>query len=137
MLFGAYMVPGGFPGGSDGKEFACNAEDLGLLPGLGRSPGEEIGYPFQYSWASLVTQTVKNPPAMQENSVRFLGGESPLGKGMATHSSILPWRIPMNRGAWWAPVHGGRLSTEQHSTWFLATTITSNKSSLAGRLAPL
>ena len=38
-----------FPGGSDGKEFACNAGDLGLIPGLGRFPGEGKGYPFQYS----------------------------------------------------------------------------------------
>ena len=44
----------GFPGGSDGKEFACNVGDLGSIPGLGRSPGEGIGYPLQYSWASLV-----------------------------------------------------------------------------------
>ena len=56
----------GFPGGSDGKESTCNVEDLGSIPGLGRSPGE----------------------------------------GKATHSSILAWRIPMDRGAWWATVHG-------------------------------
>ena len=56
----------GFPGDSDGKESACNAGDLGLIPGLGRSPGEGIDYPLQYSWASVMTQLVKNPPAMQE-----------------------------------------------------------------------
>ena len=56
----------GFPDGSDGKESACNAADSGLIPGLGRSPGEEIGYPLQYSGASLVSQMVKNPPATQE-----------------------------------------------------------------------
>ena len=44
----------GFPGGSDGKESACNAGDLGLIPGLGRSLGEGNDYPLQYSWASLV-----------------------------------------------------------------------------------
>ena len=55
----------GFPGGSVGKESASNAGDPGLIPGSGRSPGEGIGYPFQYSWASLVTQLVKNPPAMR------------------------------------------------------------------------
>ena len=49
---------------STGKESACNAEDLGLIPGSGRSPGEVIGYPLQYSWASLVAQKVKNLPAM-------------------------------------------------------------------------
>ena len=54
----------GFPDSSVGKEFTCNAGDLGLIPGLGRSTGEE--YPLQYSWASLVAQLVKNPPAMWE-----------------------------------------------------------------------
>ena len=49
---------------SAGKESACNAGDPGLIHGLGRSPGEGIGYPLQYSWASLVAQTVKNPHAM-------------------------------------------------------------------------
>ena len=53
-----------FPDGSDGKESTCNAGDLGLIPGLGRSPGGGKGYPLQYSWASLVAQMVKNPPAM-------------------------------------------------------------------------
>ena len=56
----------GFTGSSAGKESACNAEDPGSIPGLGRSPGERIGYPLQYSWASLVGQSVKNLPAMQE-----------------------------------------------------------------------
>ena len=50
----------GFPGSSTGKESACDAGDPGLVPGLGRSSGEEIGYPFHYSWASLVAQTAKN-----------------------------------------------------------------------------
>ena len=77
-----------------------------MIPELGRSPGEGIGYPLQYSWASLVAQMVKNPPAMQETWVRSLGWEDPLEKGMATHSSILAWRIPMDKGAWWATVHG-------------------------------
>ena len=49
----------GFPGSSAGKESACNAGDPGLIPGLGRSIGEGIGYPLQYSWASLVDQMVK------------------------------------------------------------------------------
>ena len=56
----------GFPGSSAGKESACNAGDPGLILGSGRSPGEGIGYRLEYSWASLVAQTVKNPPAMQE-----------------------------------------------------------------------
>ena len=54
----------GFPGSSAGKESACNAGDPGLIPGLGRSPGEGIGYPLQNFRASLVAQTVKNLPAM-------------------------------------------------------------------------
>ena len=58
------------------------------------------------SWASLVAQTVKNLPAMRETWVRSLGWEDPLEEGMATHSSILAWRIPMDRRAWQATVHG-------------------------------
>ena len=58
-----------FSGGSAGKESACNAGNPGLIPGSGRSSGEGIGYPFQYSWASLVAQLVKNPPAMRETWV--------------------------------------------------------------------
>ena len=56
----------GFPDSSVGKESTCNAGDTGMIPGSGRSPGEGIGYPLQYSWASLVAQPIKNPPAMQE-----------------------------------------------------------------------
>ena len=54
----------------------------------------------------LVAQTVKNPPAMREAQVRSLGWEDLLEEGMATHSTILAWRIPMDRGAWQATVHG-------------------------------
>ena len=56
-----------FPGSSAGKESACNAADPSWFPGSGRSPGEEIGYPLQYSWAALEAQVVKNPPAMRED----------------------------------------------------------------------
>ena len=59
----------GFTHSSVGKESACNAGDPGLIPGSGRSAGEGIGYPFQYSWASLVVQLVENPPAMWETWV--------------------------------------------------------------------
>ena len=89
----------GFPDSSAGKESAFNAGDPGLIPGLGRSPGEGIGYPLQYSWASLVAQMVKNLPAMQEPWVQSLGWEDPLEESMASHSSILAWRIPMDREA--------------------------------------
>ena len=84
---------------SVGKEFTCNVGDPGSTPGLKRSPAEGIGYPLQYSWASLVAQMVKNMPAMWETWVQALSL-------MATYSSILVWRIPMDRGAWWATVHG-------------------------------
>ena len=92
--------------GSDVKESTCNAGDLGSIPASGSSPGEGIRYPLQYSWASLVAQMVKNLPAMQETWVQSLGLEDPLEEGTATHSSILAWRIPMDRGAWWVTVHG-------------------------------
>ena len=84
----------GFPDSSVGKESACNAEDPGSISGSGRFAREGIGYPFQYSQASLVAQLVKNLPAMWETRVRFLGWEDLLEKGKATHSSIPAWRIP-------------------------------------------
>ena len=62
----------GFPHSSVGKEFICNAGDPNLIPGSGRSAGEGIGYPVQYSWASLVAQLVKSPPAMWETWVQSL-----------------------------------------------------------------
>ena len=122
----------GFPDSSVGKEATCNEGDPSSIPELGRSAGEGIDYPpqysglensmfciehgvaksqsrlrdFHFSWTSLVAQTVKNPSAMQETRVRSLGWEDPLEEGMATHSSILAWRILMDRGAWWATVHG-------------------------------
>ena len=76
------------------KESACNAGDHSSIPGWGRSAGEGISYPLQYSWASLVAQLVKNPSAIQETWVWSLGWEHPLETGKATHSSILAWRIP-------------------------------------------
>ena len=86
----------GFPGGSAGKESSCSARDPASIPGSGRSPGEGIGYPLQYSWASLVAQLVKKLLAMWETwvCVQSLVWEDPLEKAKATHSSILAWRIP-------------------------------------------
>ena len=84
----------GFPNSSVGKESACNAGDPSWIAGLGRFPEEGIGYLFQYSWASLVAQLVKNLPAIWETWVQSLGWEDPLEKGKATHSSILAWRSP-------------------------------------------
>ena len=83
-----------FPDCSVNKESTCNAGDPGSIPGLGRSAGGGIGYPLQYSWAPLVAQLLKNPPAIRETWVQSLGWEDPLEKGAATHSSILAWRIP-------------------------------------------
>ena len=83
---------------SVGKESACNTRDLGLITELGRSPGEGIGYPLQYSWASLVAQLVKNLPAMWETWVRSLGWQDPLEKGTATHSSFLAWAVNSRTG---------------------------------------
>ena len=84
----------GFPESSLSKESACNAGDPGSIPGSGRSSGERISYPFQYSWTSSMAQLVKNMPAMQETWVQSLGWEDRLEKGKATHSSILAWGIP-------------------------------------------
>ena len=86
-----------------------------MIPGSGRSPGEGIGYSLQYSWASLVAQMVKSPPAMWETWIQSLGWEDPLDGSMAAHSSILSWRIPMDRGAWQATVHGVANSCTRYS----------------------
>ena len=101
----------GFPDSSVGKETACNAGDPSSIPGSGRSAGEGIGHQPQYSWASFLAQLVKNPSAMWETRVRSLGWEDPLEKGMATHSSILSWRIP------WTIVHGVTKSQTQLSNF--------------------
>ena len=55
----------------------------------------------------MVTQSVKNPPAVQETQIPSLGWEDPMEKGTATHSSILAWRIPVDRGARWVTIYGG------------------------------
>ena len=87
----------GFPGSSVGKESACNAGDPGSIPGSGRSPGEGIGYPLQYSWASLMAQLVKNPPVMQETWIHSLGWEFPgEGKGCPLQYSGLETSTSMD-----------------------------------------
>ena len=75
-------------------------------PGSGRSNGEGIGYPLLYSWVSFVAQLVKNLPTMWETWVHSLGWEDTLKEGMATHLSILAWRITMDSRAGPAAVHG-------------------------------
>ena len=92
VLLGFYLS---FPGSSVDKESTCNAGDTALIPGSERLSGEGKGYPLQYSWASLVVQLVKNLPATWETWIQSLGWEDPMEKGMATHSIILDWRIPL------------------------------------------
>ena len=120
-----HMVYLGFPGSSAGKESSCNAGDPGVIPGWGSSPGEGIGCQLQISWAFLVAQMVKNRPAMW---VQSLGWEDPLEEGMATHSSILAWRITWTEGPgglqstgsqrvshdWATARHGVRIYTGTH-----------------------
>ena len=123
ILLGSAISFWGLPGNSASKESSCNAEDPGSIPGSGRFPGEVIGCPLQYSWASLVAQMVKNHPAVRETWVWSLGCKVPLEEGMATHSSILAWAIPMDRGAWWTTVYKvlkiwTRLSTAQQHISF-------------------
>ena len=107
----------GFPDSSVGKESTCNAGDPGSIPVLGRSAGEGISYPLQYSWASPVAQLVKNPHTMRETCVQSLGWEDPLEKGKAVHFSILAWRIP------WTVVHGVPKSQTQLSDFHFAPNI--------------
>ena len=105
----------GFPGSSAGKESACNAGDASSIPGSGKSPGEEIGYPLTgvsflgfpggflgFPGGSDSKESTCN--AGDLGSIPGLG-RSP-GGGMATQSTILAWRIPMDRGAWQTTIHG-------------------------------
>ena len=79
----------GFPGSSADTESTRNAGDPGSIPRAERSPGERIGYPLQYSWASLVAQMVKNLLDIQETWVPSVGWEDPLKEGMGAHFIIL------------------------------------------------
>ena len=133
---------------SDSEEFTWNVGDLGSIPGLGRSPGEGKGYPLQYSglensmdcivhrvaksrtclsnfyfislhfWASLVARIVKNLPTMQKTWVWSLSQEDPLEKEMATHSSILAWRIPWTEEPGRLPSMGSQSQTQLHNYHF-------------------
>ena len=95
-----------FPGSSAGKESACNAGNPSLIPGSGRSPGEGVGYPLWYSWASLMAQMVKNLPVTRETWVQSLGWEDSLEESMATHCRNSCLKNP----------HGQR-SLEGYSPW--------------------
>ena len=92
----------GYPGSSAGKELACSAGDPSSIPGLGRFPWRRVRLPtpvfLGFSGGSDGKESASN--------VGDLGWEDPLEEGMATHSSILAWRIPMDRGAWRATVCG-------------------------------
>ena len=98
VILSSLAVFVGFLGSSAGRESACNAGDLGSILGSGRSPGEKIGYPHQYSWLSLVARLVKSPPKMWGTWVQSLCWEDLLEEGMVAHSSILSWRIPWTEG---------------------------------------
>ena len=88
--FKAILTPLGFPRSSAGKESTCNAKDPDSIPGWGRYPREGISYPLQYSWASLVTQMVKNPPTMRDlGSVPELGRSPGGGQGNPLQYSCL------------------------------------------------
>ena len=105
----------------NGHLFSCSGQHIHLTGK--RSPiqnQEETARPPD--WVFLVAQTVKNLPAMWETWVRFLGWEDPLEEGMATHSNILAWRIPMDRGARQAKVHGITKSQTQLSDLSTHTT---------------
>ena len=73
---------------------------------LGKSAGERIGYPLQFSWASLVAQLVQNPPAMRETWVPSLAWEDPPGEGNGNPLQHSCLENSMDRGAWQATVHG-------------------------------
>ena len=99
-----------FPESSAGKESTCNARDPGSIPGSERSAWEGIGYPLQYSWACLVAQLVKNPPAMWKTWVWSLSWEDPLEKGKATHGDFhglyIPWgHKESDRTEWLSLLH--------------------------------
>ena len=81
QIFALILCPLGFPESSVGKESACNAADPISIPGSDKPTEEGIGYPLQYSWASLVAQLVKNPPAMRETLIPGLGRSTGEGKG--------------------------------------------------------
>ena len=105
----------GFSGSSAGEESACSVGDSTSIPGTGRSPGEGIGYPYQYSWTSLVAQTsqvAKNAPAVREMWVRSLGWENHWSRAWQPTPVFLPAESP------WTEEPGGLQSMGSQSlTW--------------------
>ena len=101
-------LPDSFPDSSVGKESACKAGEPSSIPGSGRPTGEGIGYPLQYSWASLVAQLVKNPPANAED-IRDTGSVPGSGRS-PREGNVYPLKYsclenPMDRGAWQTADH--------------------------------
>ena len=90
----------GFPHSVVGKESTCNTGDPGLIPRLGRSPGEGIGYPLQYFWAALVAQLVKNPPQWGRPGLNPWVGKIFWRRERLPTLSILAWRIPWTCSPW-------------------------------------
>ena len=112
----------GFAGSSAGEESTCNAEDPAWIPGLGSSLGDEIGYPLQYSWASHIpggSDSKESSCSVGDLDWTSLVWEDALEESMATHSSILAWRMPMDKGAWWATIHA---VAELDTTEWVSTT---------------
>ena len=105
-----YTQAEGFPGSSAGKESACNAGDPSLIPGLGRSPREGIGYPLQYSWASLVVQDSQESTC-NVGDLWSLGREGPLEKGIQPTPVFLPGESP------WTEEPHGLQSMEAAKNW--------------------
>ena len=100
----------GFPHSSVGKESTCNAEDPSSLPGSRRSAGEGIGYPLQYSWSSLVTQIVKNQPAMQK---KWSESRSVTSDSLQAHGLYIPWNsLGQNTGVDNLSLHQGIFLTQ-------------------------
>ena len=87
----------GFPGSSAGKQSTCIAGDPSLIPGLGRSPGEGIGYPLQSSWASLVAQMVKNSLSMQETRFNPWVGKIPWRREWQPTPVFFPGEFPWTK----------------------------------------
>ena len=118
-----YTTSLGFLGSSADKESACNAGNPSSILGSGSSPGEGIGYPLQYSWASLVAQRLKHLPALWETWVQSLGQEDSTGEGNGNPLLYSCLENPMDGGTWWATVHGVTKSWTRLSdlTFFQAT----------------
>ena len=141
---GASQVAEGFPHNSLGKESSCNAGDPSSIPGSGRSPGEGIGYPLWYSWASLVAQLVKNLPAVRETWVWSLDWEdslrrerlpTPVFSPGELHGLYGPWgrkesdtteRLPLTHSGGWVikspPANAGDIGSirrprRSHMSW--------------------